>query len=104
MIEGYDDGFDVTSPVGSFPAGVYGALDMSGNVWEWTADWYDSAYDRPAPSRNPTGPVTGSLRVIRGGGFSSDDAAVLRASDRGNGAPSLTSFVLGFRCAAPASP
>jgi len=93
-------GSDRTWPVGSKPSGAspYGALDMAGNVWEWTADWYDAGYYADAPEKNPNGPQSGTERVNRGGGFSSP-ASDLRASNRVISAPSGTHELLGFRCA-----
>ena len=70
-LKGVGDGFATTSSVRAFPAGVSpaGCLDMSGNVWEWTADWYDRAYYATSPRNSPRGPDTGSYRVLRGGAF-----------------------------------
>ncbi len=52
-----DDGYPETAPVGSYPAGAspYHALDMAGNVWEWTADWYSASYfdDSPLQQSRP---------------------------------------------------
>ena len=76
----------------------YGALDMSGNVYEWVSDWYSSGYYSTSPASNPTGPSSGPYRVFRGGSWY-HDGAHLRASYRGYLNPSGSDYVLGFRCA-----
>ena len=60
----------------------YGLCDMSGNVWEWTWDWYASTYTAGAQS-NPAGPASGSFRVYRGGSWFGD-ASYARVADRRN--------------------
>jgi formylglycine-generating enzyme required for sulfatase activity len=89
-----------SSAVGSYPEGksVYGALDMSGNVWEWVADWYDAAYYEISPQENPAGPGNGSSRVLRGGSWYFDQFFA-RVSNRHYDYPFTTSFNYGFRCA-----
>jgi formylglycine-generating enzyme required for sulfatase activity len=89
------------APAGSLPAGAspYGALDMAGNVWEWVADWYgETTYNRSGVPIDPTGPQSGTQRVMRGGGWY-DDFTGVRSAARGVGRPELTSIDLGFRCA-----
>jgi len=87
-----------TTEVGKYPTGAsfYGALDMAGNVWEWVADWYDSYPSSPA--RNPTGPSSGTYRVLRGGGWNIE-AAFVRASGRIWNFPDNRGVFGGFRCA-----
>ncbi|MCB0159906.1 MAG: SUMF1/EgtB/PvdO family nonheme iron enzyme, partial [Caldilineaceae bacterium] len=60
-----------TTPVGAYRDGasLYGLLDCAGNVWEWTADWFDAAYYKNAPDRDPLGPDLGSARTLRGGSW-----------------------------------
>jgi formylglycine-generating enzyme required for sulfatase activity len=87
-----------TFPVGSFPDDVspYGVMDMAGNAWEWTADWY-KAYLGNDQFNVEFG---GKYRVIRGGGAIDyfQAAATRRCADRAHAAPSSTHDAVGFRC------
>ncbi len=57
-----------THPVASKAPNAWGLYDMSGNLWEWTWDWYQSAYQNDLDT-DPIGPSTGSYRVDRGGSW-----------------------------------
>ena len=90
-----------TTPVGSYPEGAspYGALDMTGNVWEWVADWYAVEYYASQISwNNPQGASTGVYRLLRGGSWSSG-MDFIRSSYRYRGYPESSSSGDGFRCA-----
>ena len=75
-----------------------GLYDMSGNGEEWCQDRYGEKYYRSSPSSNPTGPVSGSNRVYRGGGWSSF-ASSFRVADRNGNLADFRNDNLGFRLA-----
>lgn len=106
LANSYDDATSTdcvgdTSEVGSYPLGSspYGVLDMAGNVWEWLHDWYLSTYYEISPYSNPTGPTTGTVKVLHGGGWHTRWEG-LRSSDRLFSDPVLIYANVGFRCGA----
>ncbi|MCT0224128.1 formylglycine-generating enzyme family protein [Synechococcus sp. CS-1328] len=108
-----DDGFAGTAPVGSYPPNGYGLFDMTGNVWEWTADWYrpghdglparpDPAIDREAESIDPRDPGV-AKHVIKGGSFlcSPTYCSRYRPAAREAQSPDTGTSHIGFRLASP---
>lgn len=98
------DGFYGTAPVDAFPPNGYGLHNTTGNVWEWTADWFDTSSRTREPVRNPTGPANGDLRVIKGGSYLCHASYCRRyriAARQGDG-PDSSAGNVGFRCAADA--
>lgn len=91
-------------PVESYPAGVsgFGALNMAGNVAEWVNDWYAENYYAQSPGVNPTGPLSGVDRVVRGGSWP-DQPFFARSVHRQHFAPERDFPFVGFRCAADLS-
>jgi formylglycine-generating enzyme required for sulfatase activity len=86
-----------TRPTGTYPPNAYGLCDVCGNVWEWVADWYGADYYGLGETRDPRGPQTGKVRVVRGGSWVNDDVAMLRCAYRHRVPPDTYSYSVGFR-------
>lgn len=90
-----------TAPVGSFTECVsyYAVSDMTGNAGEWISDWYDAAYYKNSPEKNPKGPGNGQYKVQRGGSWGGYRPDSFRGAYRDKNYPAFRTKDIGFRCA-----
>jgi formylglycine-generating enzyme required for sulfatase activity len=95
---GYDDGYAFTSPVGSYKPNDLGMYDLSGNVYEWVSDWYVKDYYKSSPKKNPQGPDTGTLKILRGGSWNPLPALV-KTTNRFMAGTGARGSWMGFRLA-----
>ena len=95
------DGWAGTCPVQTFPPNGFGLFEMTGNVWEWCADWFATDTYRKSPLHNPRGPDRGQARVMRGGSYlcHASYCRRYRVDARSANTPDSSAGNIGFRVA-----
>lgn len=97
IMDGYNDGYAETAPVGSYEPNPWGLYNMIGNVWEWTSDWYDPGYYKKSPLENPKGAAKGRHKVLRGAAWDKEPWFI-RSAYRNSYDPTHFFYTFGFRC------
>jgi sulfatase modifying factor 1 len=95
-----EDGYASTAPVNAFSPNGYGLYTITGNAWEWCSDWFHPTFHINATRENPTGPPTGTTRVMKGGSYLCHQSYCnrYRVAARSSNTPDSTSTNMSFRC------
>jgi len=95
-----EDGYTGTCPVDAFPPNDFGIYSITGNAWEWCADWFSTEHHLTASRDNPAGPLSGTSRVMKGGSFLCHKSYCnrYRVAARSSNTPDSSASNIGFRC------
>ncbi len=95
-----EDGWAGACPVGSFPPNGFGLYSMTGNVWEWCADWFTNQFAATPEVQDPVGPARGETKVMKGGSFLCHASYCnrYRVAARTSNTPDSSTSNIGFRC------
>jgi formylglycine-generating enzyme required for sulfatase activity len=96
-----EDGFSAPAPVDAFPPNGYGLQVITGNTWEWCADWFAAEFHLMGTRENPVGPANGVTRAMRGGSYLCHASYCnrYRVAARTQNTPDSATTNIGFRCA-----
>jgi len=95
-----EDGYSSVCPASAYPPNGYGLHSITGNAWEWCADWFDREHHVTATRTNPVGPVAGTGRVIKGGSYLCHRSYCnrYRVAARSSNTPDSATTNTSFRC------
>jgi sulfatase modifying factor 1 len=95
-----EDGYSSPAPVDVFPPNAYGLYTVTGNAWEWCADWFSPNFHILATRLNPVGALHGSAKVMKGGSYLCHESYCnrYRVAARASNTPDSSTTNISFRC------